>query len=313
MTRALVTLPLPGQLLSESGIQAQPLRAILAETGTSQVFLERGERLLGVRNAPPTAKAAVGMAEMRGYRHAIVSLPGDLIDHRAALSTLQPHLSTHLLPIVPGQPRLTEEAWQRFVAKLEPPATVMATGNYRLLARSLEEHARRQRQGQYPSAEWRRFLLGLLLGGAPVRPTADERVKPARVALLGGLAGPSDLIDYIEMFGGRIVYDEWLELSAELYFAERPFEALANSPLVAGLLAREKRINQILEGVDAIVLIVEPFCASALEEAWVRSAFRKPILVIEADGAGHLDATRVMRLENFATMAFGADGGGQGG
>jgi hypothetical protein len=311
MTRALVTLPLPGHLLADAGIQAQPLRALLAEAGSSQVFLERGEKLLGVRNAPPTAKAGAGLAEIRGYRHAIVALPGDLVDHRAALSALHPHLCTHLLPLVPGNADLVKVAWQRLVEEFEPSPAPQSTGDYRLLARSLEEHARRQRQGQYPSAEWRRFLLGLLLGGAPPLPVPDEKTMPARVALLGGLAGPSDLIDYIEMFGGRVVYDEWLELSSELFFAEHPFEALANTPLVAGLAAREERINEILDGVDAIILIVEPFCASALEEAWVRSAFRKPILVIEADGLGHLDATRVMRLENFAALAFAGKGGGQ--
>ncbi len=310
MIRALVTLPLPSRLLIKAGIQTQPVRALLAESGATQVFLERGEKLLGIRNAPATAKAAAGLAEVRGYRHAIVSVPGDLVDHRAALTILHPHLATHLLPIVPGNSELIELAWQRMVAGFDNTDGIPAASDQRLLARSLEEHARRQRQGHYPSAEWRRFLLGLLLGGAPALPAADEKAKPAKVALLGALAGPTDLLDYIEMFGGRVVYDEWLELSAELFFAEQPFEALSSSPLVCGLTSREERVKGILEDVDAIVLVVEPFCASALEEAWVRSAFRKPILVIEADGLGHLDATRVMRLENFAAMAFagGKDG-----
>ncbi len=312
MIRSLVTLPLPGCLLSDAGVYAQPLRALLADVGTSEVFLERGEKLLGVRNAPPTAKAAVGLAEVRGYRHAILAVPGDLVDHRAALSVLYPHLEMHLLPIVPGDAKLMAMAWQGLVAGLPTAMPPPANADYRLLARSLEEHARRQRRGLYPSAEWRRFLLGLLLGGTPVAPTSDDKAGLAKVALLGGLAGPGDLLDYIEMFGGRVVYDEWLELSNEIFFGEEPFATLANSPLVCGLGAREQRVTEILDEVDAIVLVVEPFCASALEEAWVRSAFRKPILVIEADGLGHLDATRVMRLENFAAMAFARARGGSG-
>lgn len=308
MTRALVTLPLPSNLLAGAGIQAQPIRALLADSGANQVFLEHGEKLLGVRNAPPTAKAAAGLADVRGYRHAIVSVPGDLVDQRAALSVLYPHLQTHLLPIVPERADLMEAAWQRLADDLGPTPELPIAGDGRLLGRALEEHARRQRRGHYPSAEWRRFLLGLLLGGAPALPAPDEKVGLARVALLGGLAGPSDLLDYIEMFGGRVVYDEWLELSGELFFADRPFEAIANSPLVCGLASREARVKVMLGGIDAIVLVVEPFCASALEEAWVRSAFRKPILVVEADGLGHLDATRVMRLENFASMAFASGG-----
>lgn len=312
MIRSLVTLPLPGRLLSDAGVQAQPLRAVLAEAGASQVFLERGEKLLGIRNAPPSARAAVGLAEVRGYRHAILAVPGDLVDHRAALSILHPHLEMHLLPVVPGDAPLLERAWQGLRKSLPPGPSSTPPGDYRLLARSLEEYARRQRSGLYPSAEWRRFLLGLLLGGTPVPPTADGNSGGAKVALLGGLAGPGDLLDYIEMFGGRVVYDEWLELSNEIFFAERPFEVLADSPLVCGLGAREKRMKKILGDVDAVVLVVEPFCASALEEAWVRSAIRKPTLVIEADGLGHLDATRVMRLENFASMAFASARGGAG-
>ncbi len=307
MTRALMTFPLPKVLVRGLGMRAVPLRALLATAGPLHVFVERGEGVLGIRNVPPTVKAAVGVADVRGYRHALVASPGDLVDYRAALSVLSPHLETHLLPLYANDAPRMEDAYESLRERFSGPAPV-AAGDERLLARTLREHAARQLTGACTSPDWRRFLLGLLTGTHPEPPELAPAPERARVALMGALAGPSDLLDYIEVFGGRVVYDEWAQLAAELTYSSQPFADLTTSPLLCGLQAREARLREIENSVDAVVLVVEPFCALAMEEAWLRSAIRKPLLVVEADGPGHLDATRVMRLENFSALAF--QGGG---
>ncbi len=310
MSRTLTTLPLPLSLAARYVLAVHPVRAALVEAGPQHVFGERGERLLGVRNAPPTVKAAVGLAEMRGYRHALVAGAGDIIDYRAAFTVLEPHLQTHVLPLFPGDAERTARAG-------EPVLRAVGDGetgpnlDVRMLARSLDAQEERQLRGALPSAEWRRLLLGLLHGAAPALPQPDAGGEErARVALLGHLAGPPEILDYIEVFGGRVVYEEWLQCAVRIALAAEPWQALATSPLVGGVDARIANLEPILDRVDAIVAVVEPFCALALDEAWMRGALRKPLLVLEVESLAHLDATRVMRLENFAEMAFRKMAGG---
>jgi len=110
-----------------------------------------------------------------------------------------------------------------------------------------------------------------------------------------------------------VVYDEWGQLGANLALSESPYQGLSDSPLVLGLKAREERLKAILDKVQAAILVAEPFCASALEEAWFRSTLKIPILVLESDSLGNLDATSLSRLENFANVAFSGRGRGGGG
>jgi len=122
---------------------------------------------------------------------------------------------------------------------------------------------------------------------------------------MGYLAGFPDLPLFIEALGGRVVYDEWLQLAAELVLAPEPMRGLAESPLCAGFGARSRRLHEVLDDVDAVILVTEPFCSLAMEEAWLRDSVRRPLLVLESESLAGLDATRRLRLGNFASMAFG--------
>lgn len=167
-------------------------------------------------------------------------------------------------------------------------------------------------EGAFRSTEWRRYLLNMVNGCEAELPREDgEGEKRARVALLGRLSGLADLPAAIERYGGRVVYDEWLQLAARLVLSDRPYFDLAYSPLVLGLRERTRVLTSRLARVDALILVVEPFSACALEETWFRGETRKPLLVLESETLGNLDATKVARLENFAAAVFshrGAEG-----
>jgi hypothetical protein len=127
------------------------------------------------------------------------------------------------------------------------------------------------------------------------------------VAVLGPLVGFPDLVGRIGALGGRVVYEEWRELAAEMEEAEDWAGALACGPLVAGLPARLARLRAIAAEVQAAILVTEPFCALAMEETFFRRVLietRLPMLVLEAEGYGPMDAARVTRLEAFAEAAM---------
>jgi len=301
-----VTLPVPRILAERHGLRTVCFRAALQQAEDAGVYESRGEQLLGVRNAPPTVKAAVGLAEMQGLDSVLAATAGDLNDFRAALSVLHPAIETDLLPVIPRNEAATREAADKVLADVGVAA---AGGSLRteptMLRRALKELERKALEGAFSSVEWRSFLLRIVRGNEVQLPLEDsEGRERAKVALLGNLSGPLDLAASIEVFGGRVVYDEWLQLAARLTLSETPYGDLAFSPLVQGLAQRSRELSSRLPNVDAVVLVVEPFCASSMEEVWFRAALSKPMLVLEAETLGNMDATRQLRLENFASAAF---------
>lgn len=250
------------------------------------------------------------MAELRGMRDVLAGTAGELTDFRAALSVLHPHTSVHSLTIHPGDEQKTRR-------DVEPVLEALASSSDEadpdlklgMLDRMLDQQTRHQMDGAYPSPEWRSFLLSVLRGNSVRLPRPGEG-DGARipVALLGALGGQQDLPSYIEVFGGRVVYDEWAQLAAELAVSREAYLGLSHSPLVLGPAARFARLKPMLSRVAAVILVAEPFCASAMEEAFFRGLVRKPLLVLDFETLANLDATRLMRLENFADSAFKATG-----
>jgi len=297
------TLPIPRRLAAAYGLRCVALRAELHAAAEARVYEERGERVLALRNAPPSVKAAVGLVELRGIPGVLCATPGDIVDFSAAMSALEPACRVVPLSLVPSDVERTGAGVTHALESLAgPPA---GPGTLDVLAVRLPELERRQSRGSYPSGEWRRFLLDLVRGAAPPLPLEDESDdRRARVAVVGYLAGYPELPLMVESLGGRVVYDEWLQLAAELVVASDPMRELAESPLCCGLGARARRLLEIIDDVDAVILVSEPFCSLALEEAWLRDFVRRPLLVLESETMAGLDATRRLRLESFASLAF---------
>jgi hypothetical protein len=303
------TLPIPRRLAESFGVRCVTLRAELHAVAEARVYEERGERVLSLRNAPPTVKGAVGLVELRGISAALCPTSGDIVDFPAALSCLEPGCRVIPLSVVPNDTARTEagisSAFESIAGAAAAPSSLDLVGS------RLAELQRRQLAGAFPSGEWHRFLLDVVRGAVQGLPIEDESGRSrARVAVMGYLAGFPDLPLLIEALGGRVVYDEWLQLAAELVLASEPARSVAQSPLCLGFGARSRRLHEIMEEVDAVILITEPFCSLALEEAWLRDAVRRPLLVLESESLAPLDATRRLRLENFASMAFARRTGG---
>ncbi len=303
MKTVATTLPVPRRLALRHGVRPVVLRAELHAAAEARVYEERGERVLGLRNAPPSVKGAVGLVELRGIPAVLCATAGDIVDFSAALSCLEPGCSVVPLSVVPSDVSLTSAGVDAAMASAGGPAREDSALD--VVAPRLAELQRRQAQGAFPSGEWHRFLLDLVRGTLPPLPVADESgADKTRVAVMGHLAGFPDLPLMLESLGARVVYDEWLQLAAELVLAAEPARALAESPLCIGFGARSRRLHEILDDVDAVILVTEPFCSLAMEEVWLRDAVRRPLLVLESESLAFLDATRRLRLENFASMAF---------
>ncbi len=305
MSTLATTLPLPHLLTRKLAGRTSVIRAVLHLAESPYLYEERGEELLGVRNAAATVKAAVGWAEVSGVRRVLAATAGDIVDYAAAFTRLHPHVTTHPLPVYPGDAVRTREGVSALLDELPAADNEEGAPHAAMHVRLLAEAFGRQREGVFPSGAWHSFLLDLLRPAAVPLPEVDglqdDRVP---VAVMGSLAGFSDLYDLVEMQGGRVVYDEWAELAAELALAREPFDALAQSPLVTGPVARLARLRPHLEDVAAVILVVEPFSASALDEAWFRNDLGKPLLVLESERLGFMDSARQLRLENFCTTVF---------
>lgn len=305
MSTHATTLPLPHLLAGDLGLRTSVVRSVLHRAEGPYLYEERGEELLGVRNAAATVKAAVGWAEVSGVRHLLAATAGDIVDYAAAFTRLHPHVTTHMLPVYPGDANRTRDGMSAVLNKLPAAGSGASPLEKPMHGRLLGEMLGRQRQLVFPSGAWHNFLLDLLRPSAVPLPEADgfgeDRVP---VAVMGCLAGFSDLYDLVEMQGGRVVYDEWPELAAELALAREPYEALAQSPLVMGPEARLARLKPHLDDISAVILVVEPFSASALDEAWFRNDLGKPMLVLESERLGLMDSARQLRLENFSTTVF---------
>jgi len=301
---------MPHLLLARYGLHAVTFRAALHQAKDPRVFEERGEVLLRVRNAPGSVKGAVGMAELRGMRDVLVGTSGDLTDFKAAFSALHPHTATHTLTIHAGDARKCKRDIEPVLEALADEGSDESLSELSVLDRMLEQQTRRQVEGACPSPEWRSFLLSVLRGNSVSlpRPGDDDDGKRTPVALLGHLCGQPDLPSYVEVFGGRVVYDEWAQLAAELAVCREPYLGLAQSPLLLGPAARFERLKPLLSGIEAVILVTEPFCASSMEEAFFRGVVRKPLLVLDCETLANLDATRLLRLENFAASAFKSGG-----
>jgi hypothetical protein len=303
------TLPLPRTLLGNAqGMRVNVLRSHLHLSRSPHLYEEQGERVLRVRNTPPSVKGAVGFAQLKGLRDLLMPTVGDLVDFKAAFSCLAPHSRLWTLPVFPGNTEQTREHLEPVLRRLVEPATQSQQGavDTRMLSRLLEDLCVRQRDGCFSSVEWHSHLLSCVDGRDAAVPQADERVVPrGRVAVMGYLAGLPDLYELVEYLGGRVVYDEWAEAAASLVLAEDPYHGIAHAPFVLGLEARIRLLQELDDRLDAVIFVSEPFSALAVEETWFRNVIKLPLLSLECSRLGLMDSGQQLRLENFARTTFG--------
>ena len=147
-------------------------------------------------------------------------------------------------------------------------------------------------------AELDAFLANL---PAPPPPFNAERL---RLAYIGVPPILTDLYDHLELLGARVVYNE-----TQRQFA-MPFDTpdlveqyrLYTYPYGVFWRLRDIKAEVARRGVEGVIHYAQNFCFHQIEDLIIRRHLHLPILTLEADRPGRMDAGMRLRVESFVEM-----------
>ncbi len=134
----------------------------------------------------------------------------------------------------------------------------------------------------------------------------QPREEGARIGYIGVPPICADIYDFIEETGGRVVYNE----------VQRQFtmaHGIGSEDLTKVYLdftypySLEGRLRDIKEqirirGLNGIIHYTQAFCFRGIEDMVIRNALEVPVLTLEGDKPGELDARTKLRIESFIDM-----------
>ncbi|ABB15137.1 2-hydroxyacyl-CoA dehydratase family protein [Carboxydothermus hydrogenoformans] len=133
------------------------------------------------------------------------------------------------------------------------------------------------------------------------RPGEKEKL---RIAYIGVPPIIPDLYDYLEERGARVVFNEVQRQFSMPYLAEDLVRQYQLYTYPYGIFARLKDIKEQLElrEVDAVIHYAQSFCYRQIEDLIIRREIKLPVLTLEGDKPGRMDARTRMRVDAFLDM-----------
>lgn len=133
---------------------------------------------------------------------------------------------------------------------------------------------------------------------------AAERTEDVRLAYIGVPPIFTDLYGYIEQQGARVVFNEVQRQFAMPFAVEDIVEQYRLYTYPYGVFGRIKDIRAELErrNIDGILHYVQSFCYRQIEDMIFREKLDIPVLTIEGDKPGKLDARTKLRIDSFLDM-----------
>ena len=134
--------------------------------------------------------------------------------------------------------------------------------------------------------------------------TASEFQEEIRLGFIGVPPIFTNLYEYVERMGARIVFNEVQRQFAMPYLEKDIVEQYRLYTYPYGVFGRIDDIQQEIErrNLDGIIHYVQGFCFRQIEDLIFRDRLDIPILTIEGDNPGNLDARTRMRLDSFLEM-----------
>lgn len=134
--------------------------------------------------------------------------------------------------------------------------------------------------------------------------TASEFQEDVRLGFIGVPPIFTNLYEYVEKMGARIVFNEVQRQFAMPYLEEDIVEQYRLYTYPYGVFGRIEDIRQEIDrrNLDGIIHYVQGFCFRQIEDLILREKLDIPILTIEGDNPGKLDARTRMRLDSFLEM-----------
>jgi len=129
---------------------------------------------------------------------------------------------------------------------------------------------------------------------------------PAEVRL-GFIGVPpilTDLYDYVERMGARVVFNEVQRQFAMPFATDDLVEQYRLYTYPYGVFGRIEDIRQEIErrNIDGVIHYVQSFCFRQIEDMIFREKLDVPILTIEGDKPSRVDARTRLRLDSFLEM-----------
>lgn len=125
-----------------------------------------------------------------------------------------------------------------------------------------------------------------------------------RLGLIGVPGVFSDLFEYLETHGARVVFNEVARQFAMPGFTQGLLDQNMNYTYPYSIFGRVKDIQEQsrLRRLDGLLHYVQSFCHHQLEDQGFRQHLRLPILTLEGDRVGPLDGRTRTRLDAFLHM-----------
>ena len=138
---------------------------------------------------------------------------------------------------------------------------------------------------------------------------AEKREKPAdaRAPRIGYIGVPpifTDFYDVMENAGASVVFNETQRQFSMPGDAADIYEQYARYTYPYDVFGRIADIARQAElrGLDGIIHYTQSFCFRAIEDLLIRREVKLPILTVEGDRPGPVDARTRIRLEGFVEM-----------
>ncbi|TWH47888.1 2-hydroxyacyl-CoA dehydratase [Sporomusa sp. KB1] len=133
---------------------------------------------------------------------------------------------------------------------------------------------------------------------------ASEYTDDLRLGFIGVPPIFTDLYPYLETMGARIVYNEVQRQFAMPFATDDIVEQYRLYTYPYGVFGRINDIETEIErrNLDGLIHYVQSFCFRQIEDMIFREKLTIPILTIEGDKPGKIDARTRLRMESFLEM-----------
>jgi benzoyl-CoA reductase/2-hydroxyglutaryl-CoA dehydratase subunit BcrC/BadD/HgdB len=134
--------------------------------------------------------------------------------------------------------------------------------------------------------------------------SASELTEEIRLGFIGVPPIFTDLYAYFEKMGGRIVFNEVQRQFAMPFTTNDLVEQYRLYTYPYGVFGRIKDIQTEIErrNLDGIVHYVQSFCFRQIEDMIFRQKLDVPVLTLEGDKPGKVDARTRLRIDSFMEM-----------
>jgi benzoyl-CoA reductase/2-hydroxyglutaryl-CoA dehydratase subunit BcrC/BadD/HgdB len=143
--------------------------------------------------------------------------------------------------------------------------------------------------------------LDVFLAEAAARPPFEESL---RLAYIGVPPIFSDLYQTVEELGARVVFNETQRQFSMPWESASLVEQYRRYTYPYDIFTRldDIEVELVRRRVDGVIHYVQSFCFRQIEDLIVRKRLKVPVLTLEGDRPGPLDARTRIRLEGFVEM-----------